>query len=179
MGVTKAFIKTPETLFALEHMRDRYWHNMAIRIQRAWRNYLRYRIECAIRIQRFWRRISGGGEYQVLRDQGHQVLQYRKERRRYSLLGSRRFLGDYLGIGNNGGSGEMIRKSINISGKHRSMTPLVTLLTSPKGHERVLFSCRAEVLITKFGRSSKPGPRILILVSQQESSIHCLLTPSD
>lgn len=149
MGVTKAFIKTPETLFALEHMRDRYWHNMAIRIQRAWRNYLRYRIECAIRIQRFWRRISGGGEYQILRDQGHQVLQNRKERRRYSLAGSRRFLGDYLGVGSNGGSGEMIRKSINIS-----------------GHERVLFSCRCELLITKFGRSSKPSPRILILTNK-------------
>ncbi|KAG7005899.1 myosin-1 [Physcia stellaris] len=136
MGTTKAFIKTPETLFALEHMRDRYWHNMAIRIQRAWRNYLRYRTECAIRIQRFWRRISGGGEYQVLRDQGHQVLGGRKERRRFSLLGSRRFLGDYLGIANNGGSGEMIRKSINLSGQ-----------------ERVLFSCRCDILVTKFGRS--------------------------
>jgi len=128
MGTTKAFIKTPETLFALEHMRDRYWHNMAIRIQRAWRNYLRYRIECAIRIQRFWRRISGGGEYQVLRDQGHQVLQGRKERRRFSLIGSRRFLGDYLGIGNKGGSGEMIRKSINISGKLISSATLMVPL---------------------------------------------------
>ena len=118
MGVTKAFIKTPETLFALEHMRDRYWHNMAIRIQRAWRNYLRYRIECAIRIQRFWRRINGGGEYQQLRDYGtSQVLQGRKERRRFSLIGSRRYLGDYLGVANTGGFGELIRKSINISGQ--------------------------------------------------------------
>ena len=119
MGVTKAFIKTPETLFALEHMRDRYWHNMATRIQRAWRNYLRYRIECAIRIQRFWRKIHGGGEFIELRDQGHRVLQGRKERRRFSLVGSRRFLGDYLGIGNKGGSGEMIRNSINLG----SMSP--------------------------------------------------------
>ena len=117
MGVTKAFIKTPETLFALEHMRDRYWHNMAVRIQRAWRNYLRYRIECATRIQRFWRKINGGGEYQQLRDAGHRVLQGRKERRRYSLVGSRRFLGDYLGIGNNGGPGDVIRRSINLSSK--------------------------------------------------------------
>jgi len=120
MGVTKAFIKTPETLFALEHMRDRYWHNMAIRIQRAWRNYLRYRTECAIRIQRFWRRINGGGEYQQLRDAGHRVLQGRKERRRYSLVGSRRFLGDYLGIGNDRGPGEVIRRSINLGSKLRS-----------------------------------------------------------
>ena len=117
MGVTKAFIKTPETLFALETMRDRYWHNMAIRIQRAWRNYLRYRIECATRIQRFWRRVNGGLEYIKLRDYGHEVLQHRKERRRYSLVGSRRFLGDYLGISNMGGSGELIRNSIQLSGE--------------------------------------------------------------
>jgi len=121
MGVTKAFIKTPETLFALEHMRDRYWHNMAIRIQRAWRNYLRYRIECATRIQRFWRRVNGGGEYQQLRDYGHQVLQGRKERRRFSLIGSRRYLGDYLGVGNRGGFGDVIRDSIHLSGRCSSM----------------------------------------------------------
>lgn len=149
MGVTKAFIKTPETLFALETMRDRYWHNMAIRIQRAWRNYLRYRIECATRIQRFWRRKTGGMEFIQLRDEGHKVLGGRKERRRYSLIGYRRFMGDYLGIGNNGGSGEMIRKSINLP-------------TS----DQVLFSCRCEVLVSKLGRSSKPEPRFLILTNR-------------
>lgn len=150
MGVSKAFIKTPETLFALEAMRDRYWHNMAIRIQRAWRNYLRYRTECAIRIQRFWRRINGGLEYIQIRDQGHQILAGRKERKRFSLLGYRRFLGDYLGISNRGGPGEMIRNSINLSSS-----------------EPVLFSCRAELLVTKFGRSSKPEPRILILTKKE------------
>ncbi|KAI9806966.1 MAG: class II myosin [Piccolia ochrophora] len=148
MGVTKAFIKTPETLFALEHMRDRYWHNMAIRIQRAWRNYLRYRIECAIRIQRFWRKLKGGLEYIQLRDYGHQVLQGRKERRRFSLVGSRRFLGDYLGVGKTGGPGDMIRNSISINAAD------------------VIFSCRCDLLVTKFGRSSKPSPRILVLTSR-------------
>ena len=117
MGVTKAFIKTPETLFALEAMRDRYWHNMAIRIQRAWRNYLRYRAECATRIQRFWRRVNGGLEFIKVRDYGHQVLQGRKERRRYSIVGSRRFLGDYLGISNRGGPGDVIRNAINLGSK--------------------------------------------------------------
>jgi myosin-1 len=149
MGVTKVFIKTPETLFALETMRDRYWHNMAIRIQRAWRNYLRYRTECAIRIQRFWRRVNGGLEFIQLRDQGHKVLQGRKERRRFSLIGSRRFMGDYLGIGNKGGPGEVIANSINISSS-----------------EEVPFSCRAEVLVSKLGRSSKPEPRSLILTKR-------------
>jgi myosin I len=146
MGKTKAFIKTPETLFALEAMRDRYWHNMAIRIQRAWRNYVRYRTECAIRIQRFWRRLNGGLEYIKLRDQGHQVLAGRKERRRLSILGSRRFLGDYLGVANKGGPGEVLAESINLNTR-----------------EPVLFSCRAEILISKLGRSSKPEPRNLIL----------------
>ena len=149
MGTTKAFIKTPETLFALETMRDRYWHNMAIRIQRAWRNYLRYRTECAIRIQRFWRRINGGFEYIQLRDQGHQVLGGRKERRRFSLLGYRRFLGDYLGLNNRGGPGEVMRNSINLPSS-----------------ENVLFSCRSEVLVSKLGRSSKPEPRMLVLTSK-------------
>lgn len=148
MGVTKAFIKTPETLFALETMRDKYWHNMAVRIQRAWRNYLRYRIECAIRIQRFWRKINGTADYMQFRDQGHKILQGRKERRRFSLLGYRRFLGDYLGIANKGGYGEVIRKSINL------------------GNEKVLFSCRGEVLVSKLGRSSKPEPRILVLTDR-------------
>ncbi|GES64890.1 myosin I MyoA/Myo5 [Aspergillus terreus] len=148
MGITKVFVKTPETLFALEAMRDRYWHNMAIRIQRAWRNYLRYRIECAIRIQRFWRRMTGGLELIKLRDQGHKVLQGRKERRRMSLLGSRRFLGDYLGIANKGGPGEMIRNGAGI------------------GSDTVLFSCRGEVLVSKFGRSSKPSPRIFVLTNR-------------
>ncbi|KAF2723281.1 myosin IC heavy chain [Polychaeton citri CBS 116435] len=149
MGVTKAFIKTPETLFALETMRDRYWHNMAIRIQRAWRNYLRYRAESATRIQRFWRKKSGGEEFQVLRDEGHKVLAGRKERRRFSLIGYRRFLGDYLGIDNRGGSGEMLRNNANISSS-----------------EKTLFSCRCEILISKLGRSSKPEPRFLILTNK-------------
>jgi myosin-1 len=149
MGTTKVFIKTPETLFALETMRDRYWHNMAIRIQRAWRNYLRYRTECAIRIQRFWRRVNGGMEFIQIRDQGHKVLQGRKERRRFSLIGSRRFMGDYLGIGNKGGPGEVIANAIGIS-----------------GGEEVPFSCRAETLVSKLGRSSKPEPRMLVLTKR-------------
>ena len=79
-------------------MRDRYWHNMAGRIQRAWKNYMRYKHECARRIQRFWKNNKEGIEYAKVRDYGHQILAGRKERRRYSLLGYRRFLGDYLDV---------------------------------------------------------------------------------
>ncbi|KAI1289038.1 P-loop containing nucleoside triphosphate hydrolase protein [Xylaria venustula] len=146
LGVTKAFIKSPETLFALETMRDRYWHNMAIRIQRMWRAYLAYRAESATRIQRFWRKKQVGAEYLQLRDHGHQVLQGRKERRRFSLLGSRRFLGDYLGINASTGPGSHIRNAVGMS-----------------SNEKVLFSCRGEILEAKFGRSSKASPRIFVV----------------
>ena len=149
MGVTKAFIKTPETLFGLEHMRDRYWHNMAVRIQRAWRNYLRYRIEAATRIQRCWRKSKTGLKEIEFRDSGSRLLQQRKERRRFSLLGSRRFFGDYLGLNMPGGTGRIIRDSIGLGGQ-----------------ERCIFSSRCELLVAKFGRSSKPMPRMLILTQK-------------
>ncbi|KAK6541237.1 class II myosin [Orbilia ellipsospora] len=149
MGTTKAFIKTPETLFALETMRDRYWHNMAIRIQRAWRNYLRYRIECAVRIQRWWRNLTGSTDFVKLRDYGHTVLAGRKQRRRFSILGSRRFMGDYLGVDNRGGYGEHVRNSVQIPPS-----------------DRTLFSCRGELLVSKLGRSSKPNPRLLVLTNR-------------
>jgi len=149
MGVTKAFIKSPETLFGLEHMRDRYWHNMAVRIQRAWRNYLRYRAEAATRIQRFWRKSKVGVKEVEFRDQGHRLLQGRKERRRFSLLGSRRFFGDYLGLNMPGGPGQVLRDSIQLGSQ-----------------ERCVFSARCDILVTKFGRSSKPMPRILILTNK-------------
>lgn len=145
MGVTKAFIKAPETLFALEHMRDRYWHNMAIRIQRVWRAYLRIRAEAATRIQRLWRKKRVGAEFLELRERGRKILRGCKERRRFSLLGSRRFLGDYLGVNATIGPGSFIRTAINM------------------GNEQALFSCRGEILETKFGRSSKPSPRVIIL----------------
>ncbi|KFZ08656.1 hypothetical protein V501_05860 [Pseudogymnoascus sp. VKM F-4519 (FW-2642)] len=149
-GVTKAFIKAPETLFALEHMRDRYWHNMAIRIQRVWRAYLRIRSEAATRIQRVWRKKRVGAEFLEMRERGHKLLQGRKERRRMSLLGSRRFMGDYLGCNAGSGPGARIRNAINIP-----------------GNEVILFSCRGEVLESKFGRSSKPSPRIFVLTKSR------------
>ncbi|KAK4218286.1 myosin-1 [Rhypophila decipiens] len=150
LGVTKAFIKSPETLFALEHMRDRYWHNMATRIQRMWRAYLAYRAESATRIQRFWRKKRTGAEYLQLRDQGHRVLGNRKERRRMSILGSRRFLGDYLGINASSGPGAQIRNAINIG-----------------SNEKTVFSCRGEILEAKFGRSSKASPRTIIVTNNK------------
>lgn len=149
MGVTKAFIKNPETLFALETMRDRYWHNMAARIQRAFRNYMRYKHECARRIQRFWKNNKEGLAYAQIRDAGHQLLAGRKERRRFSLLSYRRFMGDYL----------------DINGKSDLGAELGSACSIDRG-EPVVFSARGQLLVSKTGRSSKPGPRFIVLTGK-------------
>lgn len=164
MGVSKAFIKTPETLFALETMRDKYWHNMAIRIQRAWRNYLRYRIECATRIQRFWHKKGGRGEpSQQLRDDGTKLLAGRKERRRFSLLGYRRFGGDYLSLDDPESANTFIRKTVGI----RTEDNRKKIVKNEKiNGEFVAFSGHCEILVSKRGRSSKPEGRMLVLTKQ-------------
>lgn len=93
---------------------------MAARIQRAWRNYVRYRNECATRIQRFWKNNKEGIKYAEIRDYGHQVLAGRKERRRFSLLSYRRYMGDYLGVGSKDKDaflGSEIRNSCGIEGE--------------------------------------------------------------
>lgn len=149
MGVTKAFIKNPETLFYLEGERDRYWHTMATRIQRAWRAYVRRKEEAAIKIQRFWRGQKENLVYAQKRDYGHDVLAGRKERRRFSLLGMRKFMGDYLDVGGRSPQGELLRNAAGIG-----------------GGETVSFSSRGEILVSKFGRSSKLSPRFLIVTNK-------------
>ena len=155
LGVTKGFIKNPETLFALETMRDRFWHNMAMRIQRAWRAYLRRREESARRIQRAWRRSREGHEFVELRDYGHQILAGRKERRRFSLVSMRRFLGDYLDVNGSSAEGRLLRTSANL------------------GSEPVVFSSRAQLLVSRLGRSSVRSPRFLLVTAR---AVHLLVT---
>jgi myosin I len=98
-------------------MRDRYWHSMAARIQRAWRNYWRYKNECARRIQRFWKNNKEALEYARVRDYGHQVLAGRKERRRYSLLSYRRFMGDYLDVNGKNILSSDLRSACSLGGE--------------------------------------------------------------
>ncbi|KAF7307172.1 Microfilament motor [Mycena indigotica] len=155
MGVTKAFIKNPETLFALETMRDRYWHNMAGRIQRAFRNYMRYKHECARRIQRFWKNNKESLVYAQVRDYGHQILAGRKERRRFSLLSYRRFMGDYLDVNGKSPLGEELGEVCGI------------------GNEEVTFSGRIQLLVSKLGRSSKPSPRFIVVTKK---AVHIVVT---
>ncbi|EEB98524.1 hypothetical protein MPER_01949, partial [Moniliophthora perniciosa FA553] len=159
MGVTKAFIKNPETLFALETMRDRYWHNMAARIQRAFRNYMRYKHECARRIQRFWKNNKEGLVYAQVRDYGHQVLAGRKERRRFSLLSYRRFMGDYLDVNGKSAFGEELGLACGIGDETAG--------------DEVTFSSKIQLLVSKIGRSSKPSPRWLVVTKK---AVHIAIT---
>lgn len=87
---------------------------MAARIQRAWRNYMRYKHECARRIQRFWKANKENIEYARIRDSGHKMLGGRKERRRFSLLGYRRFKGDYLGADSKNPLGQELKRVAGI-----------------------------------------------------------------
>jgi len=144
MGTTKVFIKTPETLFALEDMRDKYWHNMAARIQRAWRRYVKRKDDAARVIQTAWRNKKHGNKFEQFRDEGSAILQGRKERRRMSMLGSRAYMGDYLGCNDSTGYGRFIVSQTGIN-------------------EPVYFSGKGEILLHKFGRSSKRLPRTFIL----------------
>ncbi|KAI8391715.1 P-loop containing nucleoside triphosphate hydrolase protein [Radiomyces spectabilis] len=156
MGTSKIFIRHPETIFALENLRDKYWHNMATRIQRAWRAYVRYKHECARKIQRFWRQNKYNIGYLQMREYGHQILSGRKERKRYSLLSMRRFTGDYLDVGSGSGVGKMVRNAINL-----------------RGGEEVVFSMRGSMLVPRAMRSSVPSPRTFVLTNQ---NLHIVMT---
>lgn len=147
LGTTKVFIKTPETLFALEDMRDKYWHNMAARIQRAWRRYIKRKEDAAITMQRAWREKTHGNKYEQLRDYGNSLLHNSKQRRRMSMLGSRAFMGDYLNCNDLDGYGRFVVNQAGIS-------------------EPVIFSYKGESLKANFGRSSKRLPRIFILTAK-------------
>ncbi|KAL3236089.1 myosin 3 [Nakaseomyces bracarensis] len=117
VGVTQVFIKQPETLFALENMRDRYWYNMAARIQRACRRYLQKRIDAAIKIQNAFRGKSGVGSFRndELRNAGDKVYGGKKERRNMSLLGFRGYYGDYLSCNEPKTRGSFIKRQAGIT----------------------------------------------------------------
>jgi myosin I len=150
-------------------MRDRYWHNMAGRIQRAFRNYMRYKHECARRIQRFWKNNAESIQYAQIRDYGHQILAGRKERRRFSLLSYRRFMGDYLDVNGSSAIGEELNSLCGLGG--RKYVILADSLADIFIAEPAAFSCRIQLLVSKFGRSSKPMPRFLVLVRSHYVSI--------
>ncbi|KAG7806260.1 hypothetical protein KL921_004988 [Ogataea angusta] len=149
LGVTKVFIKKPETLFSLEEMRENYWANKAKVIQRACRRWLKRRENAAKFVQKMWRERVGGNKYEQLRDYGTSLVVNKKQRRALSILGSRAYMGDYLGCNDKtGGFGKFLMQSIGLS-------------------DYVIFSSRGQILHSKFGRSSQRLNRIYVLTSSQ------------
>lgn len=154
LGVSKVFIKKPETLFALEDLRENYWANKAKVIQRACRKWLKRREDAARIIQRLWKirtkGISESNQYIELRDFGNKIVYGKKQRRRLSLLGSRSFYGDYLGCNDRtGGFGKFLMNSIGLK-------------------EKVQFSGKGEQLHSKFGRSSQKFPKIFLITKDNK-----------
>jgi len=78
---------------------------------------MRYKHECARRIQRFWRNNKEAIVYAKVRQYGHDVLAGRKERRRFSLLSYRRFMGDYLDVNGKSDLGEDLASACGIGGR--------------------------------------------------------------
>lgn len=149
LGVSKIFIKTPETLFALEHLRDMYWHNMAAKIQRAWRRYYVRRVEAAQVLQRVGRQFLGQAPKTEIVPPEDAFYAGRKERRRFSLVSERHAHGDYLDANNRQGSaGGYLVQSVNIA-------------------DEILFSCRGEQLFSKLGRSSQRLTRTIIVTARR------------
>ncbi|KAJ1920248.1 class II myosin [Mycoemilia scoparia] len=147
LGVTKAFIRHPETLWALESQRERYWHNMATRIQRSWAKFMAHKHECAAKVQQAWSISRDRHRHIREREEARSMLGGRKERRRYSLLSTRTFYGDYFGV--RGPNGNLIRD-----------------ITGIQETDAVLFSTRGQTLVARKMRSAKPGPRIFVLTPQ-------------
>ncbi|KAK7063972.1 microfilament motor [Favolaschia claudopus] len=103
----------------------------------------------------FWKNNKEALVYAQVRDYGHQILAGRKERRRFSLLSYRRFMGDYLDVNGKSALGEELGQVCGI------------------GNEQVTFSGRIQLLISKTGRSSKPSPRFIIVT---QKAVHIVVT---
>jgi myosin I len=125
---------------------------------------MRYKHESARRIQRCWKNSREGAAFYQLRDYGHEVLGNRKERRRYSLLGSRRFLGDYLDVGGKSPQGELLKNAAGLGGKFITFQKKAETNVEFSASEAVAFSARGQSLTSKLLRSSKLTPRFFIIV---------------
>ncbi|KAJ2830335.1 class II myosin [Coemansia erecta] len=147
MGTTKVFIRHPEVIWGLETMRERYWHNMAQRIQTAWRKYQAFRASKATKIQRVWRQKRQAFELIKFREHGDGLLGGKKERRRFSICSLRTFNGDYLVVNSADKQtrGYLLREAAQI------------------GTEPAVFSSRIEFLVPRAMRSARPLPRQMIV----------------
>lgn len=116
VGKTKIFIRTPESLFALEDLRVNYYHNMVSKIKFAFRTWKNHKHECSNRIkgayrafkafqqqcatiiQKCYKDYKNVAPYADLRMKIEPNMVNNKERNRLSMASVRKFYGDYLNI---------------------------------------------------------------------------------
>lgn len=144
LGTTKLFIRKPETLDAMEVFRQQYWHNMARKIQNAYRAVGEFFNEQARVIQRSYKQYKEFGPLLQLRDWGSSLLQNRKERRRMSLLSCRRYAGDYLYA--------------------HKWGPFTQAMPNQVSNGTVIFSSVCHVVVHRSMKDRKISPRSLCLM---------------
>eukprot|EP00026_Physarum_polycephalum_P000803 Phypoly_transcript_00804.p1 GENE.Phypoly_transcript_00804~~Phypoly_transcript_00804.p1 ORF type:complete len:1167 (+),score=243.05 Phypoly_transcript_00804:427-3927(+) len=145
VGKTKIFIRLPETLFALEELRERYWHNMASRIKNAYKNYKEYRTTCARTLQNYWRLYKDMSSFSDFRAKNEQHFVSRKERQRISMISVRRYFGDYLDM--------------------RTQSAILNVM-GPGASEQCIFSSKCQAIVHPTLRANKLSPRFLVLTQQ-------------
>ena len=90
LGVSKVFIKNPESLFLLEEMRERKYDKFARKIQTTYRRW------------------KAQQSFEKLKTQAADILMGKKERRRGTI--NRNFVGDYIGYAENPGLQAIVGK---------------------------------------------------------------------
>lgn len=96
LGVSKVFLKHPETLFSMEEMKERKYHNAATLIARTFQNY---------KLRAY---------YADLRSSATNLLEAKKERRRLSI--NRIYTGDYINYLNNAQILEIMKSHVKSDG---------------------------------------------------------------
>lgn len=81
------------------------------------------------------------------------------------MLSYRKFMGDYLDLNGDSALGGELKSACGLGGASGISNVDGNGTKSPLA-ESVAFSSRIQLLVSKFGRSSKPCPRHLVVVSR-------------
>lgn len=157
LGNSKVFIRSPETLFAFEDLRVNYYHNMVDRIKESWYKYKYFQHECSNRIKEAWKTFrafkneqvsliqkaykqyaAGGGGGTDVKARMDAALQGKKQRNRLSLIGARKFFGDYA-----------------------ELSAQVKTALGPAANEQVVFSAPCQAVV----KGAKLFPAVIVVTT--------------
>eukprot|EP01095_Lingulamoeba_sp_RSL-Kostka_P006267 TRINITY_DN195_c0_g1_i1.p1 TRINITY_DN195_c0_g1~~TRINITY_DN195_c0_g1_i1.p1 ORF type:complete len:1110 (+),score=492.52 TRINITY_DN195_c0_g1_i1:3702-7031(+) len=164
LGKTKVFIRTPESLFALEDLRVNYYNNMVSRIKYAFRQwkshkhecsdrikaaykqFKQFKIQCVIIVQRCYRDYKYVAPYADLRMKTEPAFHGKKQRNKLSMASVRKFYGDYLNV--------------------KSRRSLLDAMGPSANSEPVIFSSKSQIVYHGgLLKKNKLSPRFLVLTN--------------